>query len=132
MHNSSLCQNTIIASQIRVFFFILAGYFQLFNRLTRQICLKPFTLEETDLFLRRKHISLSAYELAVCYMVFGGIPYYLSLLDETLSLAQNIDILLFNRNGELHYEFNNLYAALFNNSQDYVRWYRHLAIDATA
>ena len=93
----------------------------LHNRLTRQIFLKPFTLEETDLFLRRKHISLSAYELAVCYMVFGGIPYYLSLLDETLSLSQNIDILLFNRNGELHYEFNNLYAALFNNSQDYVK-----------
>ncbi len=29
-------------------------------------------------------------------MILGGIPYYLNLLDERLSLAQNIDRLLFN------------------------------------
>jgi hypothetical protein len=39
------------------------------------------------------------YELAELYMILGGIPYYLNLLDERLSLAQNIDRLLFNPNG---------------------------------
>lgn len=93
----------------------------LHNRLTRQIHLQPFTLAETNQFLQAKHIVLSPYELAVCYMVFGGIPYYLSLLDASRSLSQNIDSLLFQEIGELHYEFNNLYAALFNNSQDYIK-----------
>ena len=92
----------------------------LHNRLTRQLVLKPFTLKETDQFLKRRNIQLSLYELALCHMVFGGIPYYLNLLDASLSLAQNIDALLFSRNGELHYEFDNLYAALFQNSQDYI------------
>ena len=93
----------------------------LHNRLTRQIYLKPFTLAESQSFLIRKHIDLSLYELAVCYMVFGGIPYYLNLMDESLSLAQNIDALIFNKDGELRYEFDNLYAALFSNSQDYIK-----------
>ncbi len=93
----------------------------LHNRLTRQLNLKPFTLEETDKFLKSRNFNLSAYELAVCYMVFGGIPYYLNLLDPSSSLSQNIDALLFSPNGELHYEFDNLYAALFQNSQDYIK-----------
>ena len=92
----------------------------LHNRLTRQLFLHPFTLSETKSFLHSRSINLSLYELAVCYMVFGGIPYYLNLLDSSLSLSQNIDALLFKDNGELHYEFNNLYAALFQNSQDYI------------
>ena len=93
----------------------------LHNRLTRQIYLQPFTLTETKAFLLSRGFILSVYELAVCYMVFGGIPYYLNLLDASSSLAQNIDELLFRPNGELHYEFNNLYAALFQNSQDYIK-----------
>ena len=93
----------------------------LHNRLTRQIHLQPFTLAETKQFLHSRNIILSPYELAVCYMVFGGIPYYLNLLDASKSLSQNIDSLLFQQNGELHYEFDNLYAALFRNSQDYVK-----------
>ncbi|MBP5638230.1 MAG: ATP-binding protein [Victivallales bacterium] len=93
----------------------------LHNRLTRQIYLRPFSLAESQLFLLNRHIILSSYELAVCYMIFGGIPYYLNLIEGTSSLSQNIDSLVFDRNGELHYEFNNLYAALFKNSQDYIK-----------
>lgn len=93
----------------------------LHNRLTKQIFLRPFTLGETSLLLRRKGFSLSRYELAECYMVFGGIPYYLTLLDSSLSLAQNIDALLFSKTGELHLEFNNLYASLFKNAEEYIR-----------
>lgn len=93
----------------------------LHNRLTRQLRLQPFTLAETNKFLHRKNINISPYELAVCYMVFGGIPYYLNLLDASRSLSQNIDSLVFQQNGELHYEFDNLYASLFRNSQDYVK-----------
>ncbi len=92
----------------------------LHNRLTRQIYLQPFSMGETRLMLEGKRMHLSAYEIAVCYMVFGGIPFYLNLLDASLGLAQNIDRLLFQETGELHREFDNLYAALFRNSHEYV------------
>ena len=47
------------------------------------------------------------------YMMLGGIPYYLSLLNNRESLAQNIDRLYFCKNAELNQEYNRLYAALF-------------------
>lgn len=93
----------------------------LHNRLTRRIFLKPFTLSECDGILNSKGICLSKYEVAVCYMVLGGIPYYLSLLDAEKSLSQNIDSLLFSEDGYLHNEFENLYSALFKNSDDYIK-----------
>lgn len=52
-----------------------------------------------------KGMMLSRYEMAELYMILGGIPYYLNLLDERLSLAQNIDRMLFNPNGQLYNEF---------------------------
>lgn len=92
----------------------------LHNRLTHRIQLNTFTLYETELLLSAKGFTLSRYDIAVAYMALGGIPYYLDLLDTRMSLAQNIDQLLFRRNGQLAGEFHNLYAALFRNSADYV------------
>lgn len=93
----------------------------LHNRLTYQLFLEPFTLGESEHFLQSRGFNLSRYDIAVCYMIFGGIPYYLDMLDSRLSLAQNIDELLFRPNGLLAHEFSNLYAALFNNSDDYIK-----------
>lgn len=92
----------------------------LHNRLTKSIFLHPFNLYETEKLLKKQGLDLSRYETAECYMIFGGIPYYLNMLDMDKSLAQNVDALLFDRQGELHQEFENLYAALFKNSEDYV------------
>ena len=99
---------------------LITNHGGLHNRLTRHIYLQPFCLAETQLMLERKGMHLSLYETAVCYMIFGGIPFYLNLLDSSLSLAQNIDRLLFQETGELYREFDNLYAALFRNSREYV------------
>ena len=92
----------------------------LYGRLTERIQLLPFDLRSSEQLLRSQGVTLSRYEVAVCYMILGGIPYYLSLLEPQFSLAQNIDRLLFNPNGRLFDEFQNLYAALFRNSADYV------------
>ena len=92
----------------------------LHNRLTKSIFLHPFNLYETEKLLKRQGLYLSRYEIAECYMIFGGIPYYLNMLDSDKSLSQNVDSLLFDQQGELHNEFDNLYAALFKNSDDYV------------
>ena len=93
----------------------------LHNRLTCKIKLLPFTLSETESFLSFKGIRWPRRLIAECYMILGGIPYYLSLLDKGKSLAQNVDRLFFGDAPLLEGEFMNLYASLFRNSDEYVR-----------
>ncbi|MBR6450638.1 MAG: AAA family ATPase [Fibrobacter sp.] len=92
----------------------------LHNRVTHQIRLAPFTLGECEEFLKAKNFAMDRFEIAQFYMVFGGIPYYLKLLDNGESLAQNVDRLLFSEDGELRNEFQNLYQSLFRNSEKYI------------
>ena len=92
----------------------------LHNRVTRQIALQPFTLRECEMFAQSKGLEMSRYQIAECYMVLGGIPYYWSLLEKGLSLAQNIDKIFFSRNGKLTNEFNLLYASLFKSPEQYI------------
>ena len=93
----------------------------LYGRLTRRIALAPFTLGEAYRFVASRGISLPPYEMAEAYMIMGGIPYYLQMLDARLSLAQNIDRLCFNPNGELYDEFPILYRSLFADSELYMK-----------
>jgi AAA+ ATPase superfamily predicted ATPase len=93
----------------------------LHNRLTATIHLQPFTLRECEHYFQSKKIELTRYQIAECYMVMGGIPFYLSHIRRGLSLKQNIDNMFFNKNAELKNEFKNLYASLFKNSADYVK-----------
>jgi uncharacterized protein len=93
----------------------------LHNRITQRLPLRPFTLRECKQFLQSAAISWEAYQITECYMIFGGIPYYWSLLRKGLSLAQNVDNLFFRESGALRNEFANLYAALFRNSNKYTQ-----------
>lgn len=92
----------------------------LHNRVTQRIALQPFTLKECEMFAESKGLEMSRYQIAECYMVFGGIPFYWNLLEKGLSLAQNIDKIFFARNGKLTNEFNLLYAALFKSPEQYI------------
>lgn len=89
----------------------------LHNRVTKYINLQPFTLNETELFLKQKGIHLNKYQIIQLYMVFGGIPHYLNQVEKGLSAAQNIDKQCFQANGLLKNEFQNLYQALFNKAE---------------
>ena len=93
----------------------------LFNRQTCRLYLKPFNLNEVEDFLQKKGIYWSHYEIAECYMIMGGIPYYLSLLSNRYSYSQNIDNLFFRDKGELWDEFDHLYKTLFSNSASYIK-----------
>ncbi len=93
----------------------------LFNRETCRLFFKPFNLHETERFLMSKGISWSRYEIAECYMIMGGIPYYLDTLSRSAGLKQNIDRVFFSKNGELRDEFQHLYATLFTNSPVYIK-----------
>ena len=93
----------------------------LYNRLTTEIRLHPFTLSECEEYFRYKEITMSRYEIVQSYMVFGGIPHYMSLFDKCMSLPQNIDALLFNHNAKLQNEFGRLFGSLFKNADDYMK-----------
>ena len=93
----------------------------LFNRQTRKLFLKPFRLFEVEQYLLSRNIRWSRYDIVRCYMIMGGIPYYLSLLSNRLSLSQNIDNLFFAEDGELRDEFSHLYNTLFSNSENYIK-----------
>ena len=50
----------------------------LHNRITCQIPLKLFNLNETEKFLKSKKIGLTHYDIIQLYMTIGGIPFYLN------------------------------------------------------
>ena len=77
--------------------------------------------------LRKMSYICTQIAIAQCYMALGGIPFYLSLLDVNMSVAQNIDSLCFNKSGTLSSEFFELYNALFANADDYISVVRILA-----
>jgi hypothetical protein len=93
----------------------------LHNRLTANIFLAPFTLAETEQYIKYRNLKYTQYQIAECYMVMGGIPYYLNQFEQGLSIAQNIDKTFFSKKSELRNEFQNLYASLFKNSEDYIK-----------
>ncbi|MDR2835054.1 MAG: ATP-binding protein [Bacteroidales bacterium] len=93
----------------------------LHNRITRQIFLEPFTLHETEQFLHSRKIKMNRIQITECYMIMGGIPYYLEQIDKSIGLIQNIDNLFFNKNGILHNEFSRLFTSLFKHGENYVK-----------
>jgi len=99
----------------------------LHNRVTQIINLHPFTLAETESFLKKKKISLNRYQILQIYMAIGGIPLYLDKVEPGKSAAQNIDKLCFSSKGFLRDEFNKLYSSLFTNPESHVRIIRALS-----
>ena len=67
----------------------------LHDRITVEMPIHPFTLKETEQYLEYQHFLWNRQMVLQAYMIFGGIPYYLSLLDKEESLVQNVDRLFF-------------------------------------
>lgn len=99
----------------------------LHNRITQRIRLLPFTLKETKDYLQYRNIRFSDYQVLQLYMVTGGIPHYLNAVKRGESLHQAINNTCFAPNGLLADEFQNLYAALFNNYEKHVHVIQALA-----
>jgi AAA+ ATPase superfamily predicted ATPase len=93
----------------------------LHNRVTRRMPIAPFTLGECEVFFRRKKIVMDRRTIVESYMIFGGIPFYLDMIEKNLSFPQNVDKLCFSENGALRDEFSILYASLFRHSEKHVK-----------
>lgn len=92
----------------------------IYGRVCRPIWLAPFSLGETELFLREvKGIEMSHHQMLMAYMILGGIPYYLDMLIKGMPLDVCIDDLFFKQNAPLRIEFDFLFRSLFKDSRIY-------------
>ncbi|MDD6001094.1 MAG: ATP-binding protein [Bacteroidales bacterium] len=92
----------------------------IYGRISRAIWLRPFTLSETQKFLKEiKGIALNHRQTLDIYMILGGIPYYLDMLEKDIPLTVNIDNLFFKESAPLRNEFDFLFRSLFLNSKIY-------------
>ena len=99
----------------------------LYDRVTCEMKILPFTLKECEDYFASENIELSRYDIVQSYMVFGGIPYYLSYFRKGFSFEANTDKILFGRNPKLKDEFNRLFNAIFSNPEDCKKIIRQLA-----
>ena len=91
-----------------------------YGRITGRLLIKPFSLSECEAFYRDAGIVYSRYQMVESYMIFGGIPYYLSLMNKGLGFPQNVDRLCFREGGALRDEYELLYRSLFRKPERYM------------
>lgn len=92
----------------------------IYGRVCRPIWLAPFSLGETEQFLKKiKGIVMNRHQLVKTYMILGGIPYYLDMLIKDQPLDVSIDDLFFRQGAPLRNEFDFLFRSLFNESRIY-------------
>ncbi len=99
----------------------------LYNRITKRITLKPFSLQETERYLQKRGLNLNRYQVTELYMAIGGIPHYLKEIQKGESVAQNIDRICFDPAGTLFDEFKQLYPSLFDHADNHIAVVRALA-----
>ncbi len=99
----------------------------LHNRITKRIFLMPFDLQETEMFLKSRNINLERYHIIQLYMALGGIPHYLKEVKAGKTAAQNIEAICLHPSGLLFKEFDRLYPALFEFSENHIAIIRALA-----
>lgn len=99
----------------------------LFNRAATRMFVRPFTLKETEQYLQSKGVEWTRYDIAECYMIMGGIPFYLKQINSRWSFAQNIDNIFFREKGLLWDEFDHLYATLFKQPENHIEVVEALA-----
>lgn len=106
---------------------LINSYGGLYDRVNAEIQLSPFSLKETEQLLRSQDVMLTRYDILQLYMALGGIPMYLSYVQPGLSLAQNIDLLFFNKKAKLQDEFERLFNSIFRSPEPYKAIIRQLS-----
>ena len=91
----------------------------LFHRVTCQIFLEPFSLSQTEEFFIDRELDWSREQIMEFQMVFGGLPYFMDLLNVNESFGQNVDRLIFDKNALLRDESNRLLESTLSKSKVY-------------
>jgi AAA+ ATPase superfamily predicted ATPase len=93
----------------------------LYNRVTYKIRLNQFSLAECEELTQYLKLPFNRNMILEGYMAMGGVPYYWTKLESTKSMGQNINDLFFKEDGELHNEFNFIYASMFKTPDKYIK-----------
>lgn len=94
---------------------VLSEKSPVYGRRTSQLSITPFDYLESAEFVP----SYTYEEKAICYGITGGVAKYLSLLDDSLTLDENIINLFFSKSGYLYEEPDNLLVQEFRNIRTY-------------
>jgi len=100
----------------------------LHHRITQKMRLMPFSLNETEFYLKSKACDLDRYQILQLYMAFGGIPQYLNTVSKGDSVEQVIEKTCFKKDGLLNKEFDNIYNSLFEMADNHLKTVRALAM----
>ena len=76
---------------------VIREYGGLYGRTTETIALKPFTLAECEKYWEKRGFHLSRYEIALTYMVIGGVPYYMDRFRPDCTMADNVNTIYFGK-----------------------------------
>lgn len=93
----------------------------LYNRVTTQIYLEPFTLGECEEYCSSRKLSLTKKQIIEAYMVIGGVPYYWNYLEKGQSVPQFIDSCFFKENAPLKNELKYIFSSLFISPEGYMK-----------
>ena len=104
---------------------VIREYGGLYGRTTETIALKPFTLAECERYWEKRGFHLSRYEVALTYMVIGGVPYYMDSFRPDRTMADNINTIYFSKD-KARQEFKDVYAGLYSTSDVYIKVIRQL------
>lgn len=99
----------------------------MYNRVTQQMYIEPFDLCRTEQMLHALGFDWGRETILLCHMIFGGLPYYLNMLDRRKSLAQNINALCLDTRAPLRQETSLLMEATLSASQMHLNVLRILA-----
>jgi predicted transcriptional regulator len=89
----------------------------LHGRLTAIIPMEQFSLASTKEMLISRGCNYSDKAVVDTYMAFGGVAKYIDNLSCKKVLSENINALCFQDTGLMRYEYEELFASLFNNSK---------------
>jgi AAA+ ATPase superfamily predicted ATPase len=99
----------------------------LYDRVTCQLFIKPFSLKETETLFRDQGFGWSRKQIVDCQMVFGGLPYFFNLMNPNESLTWNINKLCLEEHALLRNESKKLLEATLKESPVYNRIMEYLS-----
>jgi AAA+ ATPase superfamily predicted ATPase len=105
---------------------VISNKGSLHARLSYKLQIRPFTLFETEEFLKSKNLNWGYYHILHLYIAIGGIPHYLNKLKKGESVVQAIQRLCFDPNGDLINEFDEIFESLFSHSSSHISIVRAL------
>lgn len=94
---------------------LLGGKKPLYGRATSIYKLLPLSYKESAEFVP----NYSVEDKIITYAITTGVPYYLSLFNDKLTIKDNIDKLILKRDGQLHNEVENLLREEFREISAY-------------